>query len=271
MDNFRNLTPAALRAYMAAQKEKDYLIVDVRQPEEYAQGHIPGANLFPLPTLESKLFDLPSDRDLVFYCRSGGRSTYAVTLAMDGEVTQNRIYNLAGGMLAWDGKALPDFPKIQVFDGARSLEDLLMTAMDLEKGAWRFYTHILENNSHAPFAVHFEQLSRAETAHARSVYAIWKADEKNPKDFETLFDELQGEILEGGEPLTTAVQKVAAIESAPCLNLMELSMNIEYMAFDLYRTMAEKADAPRARDTFLSISQAEKGHMRVLAKAIEQC
>jgi len=70
MDNpeFETLAAEELRAFLENQPETSYLLIDVRQPSEYEQGHIPGAQLMPLPEVETRLFTLPSDRDLIFYC-----------------------------------------------------------------------------------------------------------------------------------------------------------------------------------------------------------
>ena len=59
--------------------EQDYLIVDVRQPEEYEDGHIPYSILLPLPeVLEKAEKVLPDKRKLLLvYCRSGNRSKKA--------------------------------------------------------------------------------------------------------------------------------------------------------------------------------------------------
>jgi len=65
--DFENISPAAFRQYQNDHQEKAYLLVDVRQPEEYETAHIPGAKLMPLDELESKLAALPSDKDIVFY------------------------------------------------------------------------------------------------------------------------------------------------------------------------------------------------------------
>ena len=85
-------TPIGLNADKLAtlietQDETTYIIIDVRQPQEYHHGHIPGAMFLPLLELESKLFDLPSSRDLIFYCSNGGRSLAAATLVIDAEIT----------------------------------------------------------------------------------------------------------------------------------------------------------------------------------------
>lgn len=75
-------------------------ILDVREPAEYAGGHIPGSKLVSLGTLGSRLQDLPRDREIVVVCRSGARSASATQLLI-----QNGFHaiNMAGGMMAWQG------------------------------------------------------------------------------------------------------------------------------------------------------------------------
>ena len=182
----RLLTPDALRALMAKWDEEKYLLVDVRQPSEYTQGHIPGATLLPLTELQAKVFDLPSDRELVFYCHAGGRSSFAADLAAEAEVTERGVYNLAGGILAWDGRMLPDYPRVQVFDKQKSPAELLMTAMNLEKGAFRFYTHVVEKFGDAPFVKTMSDLSRAEEGHARTIHRFWERIGNGKEPFEAL-------------------------------------------------------------------------------------
>jgi len=64
---FKNLTSDALREYMREHQEKDYLLIDVRQPNEYREGHIAGAHLLPLGELSARMTELPLDRDIIFY------------------------------------------------------------------------------------------------------------------------------------------------------------------------------------------------------------
>ena len=67
------------------------------------------------------------------------------------------------------------------------------------------------------------------------------------------------------------MQRLASIEGDTCMNLIELALDIEYSAFDLYRSMADRTDEQKAKRAFLVIAQAEKGHMRALTQAIEFC
>ncbi len=77
-------------------------VLDVREPREYAQGHIPGAILLPLGRLRGGLEGLPHDRPLVAVCLSGRRSATAVGIIAAAGFPE--VYSLAGGMTAWPYK-----------------------------------------------------------------------------------------------------------------------------------------------------------------------
>ena len=270
MDNleFENLTAEELRTYVQSQPEGSYLLIDVRQPAEYEMGHIPGARLMPLPEVESGLFSLPSDRDLIFYCRNGGRSQWAASLAGESEACEKNVYNLMNGILGWEDKILPGYPRIQIFEKGEGLEQLLETAMDLEKGAWRFYQTIVDRYPDDPIRPTMEQVAIAEKAHAGLIYRFWQQFQKETPSFDRFYQNLKGDILEGGQSLDDACRllETAATRGIPAV--IELAMTIEYSAFDLYRTMAEQTENAEANATFLSIAQAEKAHLRSLTRAL---
>ena len=270
MDNleFETLTADELRTLIKNKKEKGYLLIDVRQPAEYEQGHIPGAKLMPLPEVEARLFSLPSDRDLIFYCRNGGRSQWAASLAGEGEVSEKNVYNLMHGILGWKDKILPGYPRVQIFEKNLNLEQLLKTAMDLEKGAWRFYQYIIDRYPDDPIRPTFEQVSIAEKGHAKLIYRFWKQFQKDPPPFDRLYQDLKGDILEGGQSFEEACRLLEAAADQDGTAVIDLAMTIEYSAYDLYRSMAESTENAEAGSTFLLIAQAEKAHMRALTRAL---
>jgi rubrerythrin len=144
--------------------------------------------------------------------------------------------------------------------------------MDLEKGAWRFYHHLLDRFAGRPIAEPLEKLAAAETAHARMVYRYLQQLAPAPLEpFDTLFKSLSGNILEGGDEVADALQWVDTREQNPCLEVIELALRIEYAAYDLYRSVADRIEEQAARDSLLSIAQAEKAHMRSLSRAIGLC
>lgn len=76
-------------------------IIDVREPEEFAQGRIPGAKNIPLGQLPDRYREIDPLRESVMVCRSGGRSSRACEFL--SAVGYPRVHNLMGGMLGWDG------------------------------------------------------------------------------------------------------------------------------------------------------------------------
>lgn len=76
------------------------VLIDVREPHEYEEAHIPGVSLIPVDSLLRRAGELPPDKDVIFICRSGRRSALAAEIAAASGF-ENALYNLEGGMLAW--------------------------------------------------------------------------------------------------------------------------------------------------------------------------
>jgi glyoxylase-like metal-dependent hydrolase (beta-lactamase superfamily II)/rhodanese-related sulfurtransferase len=93
-------------AYVAARRD-EVMLVDVREPQEFhgELGHVAGAELVPLAMVAERTSEWDRDREIVLVCRSGGRSARAaMELAKRGF---RHLYNLRGGMMAWNAAALP--------------------------------------------------------------------------------------------------------------------------------------------------------------------
>ena len=74
------------------------LFLDVRNPQELTEGYVAGALTIPLPELPQRLSELPRDKKLMVYCRSGRRSENASNmLAANGF---SHVYNIEGGFMA---------------------------------------------------------------------------------------------------------------------------------------------------------------------------
>ena len=74
-------------------------VVDVREPWEYRQGHVPGAVLIPLGQLSSRISELDPERPVAVICASGSRSQSAAALL--GQKGFKTVYNVSGGTGAW--------------------------------------------------------------------------------------------------------------------------------------------------------------------------
>jgi len=85
----------------------DFIVLDVREKDEFDSGHLPGALLLPvsLADFSEQLNALNKDATYLVYCRSGGRSRGAVS--MMEKLGFKNIYMLAGGIIAWEEENFP--------------------------------------------------------------------------------------------------------------------------------------------------------------------
>jgi rhodanese-related sulfurtransferase len=96
------LDPAEVARLLKAGK---ILLIDVREPAEYASERIHGALLYPLSTFDATALPTDGTRRVVFHCGSGKRSLVAAEKRL--AAGQNHAAHLGGGILAWKAAGLP--------------------------------------------------------------------------------------------------------------------------------------------------------------------
>lgn len=270
--NFSNITAEELKKYIAEKEEKNYSLIDVRQPKEYKLSHIPGSTLISLSDLVLEKIPLPDTSDLIFICHSGSRSKTAAVVAGEIVKKEQKLFNLDGGIASWYGKKIAGYPRVQLLGMKDDFDEVILSAIDMEKGAWNYYKTVLEKFPDEPFKDAMEYLSLAEADHAETLYRLLKkrkADlaETQLPGFDDLFFAMKGDILEGGMSLAEAVKQLDAIETDRDVAILELSLDIEYAAFDLYKNAAQMTDDPEIKKILSGIANGEKNHMKKLAEA----
>ena len=93
------------RVYEIITNVEDYIILDVRNQDEYDEVHIEGAVLIPVDTLEGRLNELPEDKPIITYCKAGGRSATATAILVENGFTE--VYDMSGGITEWINKGYP--------------------------------------------------------------------------------------------------------------------------------------------------------------------
>jgi rhodanese-related sulfurtransferase len=78
---------------------EDIALIDIRSDAEVAQGILPDAEHLPMHLIPLRMHDLPKDRDVVLYCRSGARSYHACNFL--GQQGVDNVINLRGGIISW--------------------------------------------------------------------------------------------------------------------------------------------------------------------------
>jgi rhodanese-related sulfurtransferase len=103
------LAPRDLAAWRADPAREPPVVVDVREPWEYARCHLDDSRLLPLQTVPANDASLPRDRDLVLERQHGGRSLRAAQWLEQRGYT--RLHNLTGGVDRWATDVDPSMPR----------------------------------------------------------------------------------------------------------------------------------------------------------------
>ena len=73
-------------------------VIDVREPDEYVEGHVPGAPLIPLGSVPERVGEVPTAGEVLVICKAGGRSRNAAAFLRGQGID---AVNIAGGTSAW--------------------------------------------------------------------------------------------------------------------------------------------------------------------------
>jgi rhodanese-related sulfurtransferase len=92
-------------AEASALRNSGAFVLDVREPSEYAVGHIPGVTLIPLGQLATRTSEVPRDKTVVVVCHSGNRSAQGRDILRQAGFTN--VTSMDGGMTAWAAAGLP--------------------------------------------------------------------------------------------------------------------------------------------------------------------
>jgi sulfur-carrier protein adenylyltransferase/sulfurtransferase len=104
----KEITPQELKAQLDGPSGASVCLIDVRQPEEFAIGHLPGARLIPLGELGRRLDEIPQGVEVVAYCHHGMRSLQAVGVMARGG---REAKSLRGGTDLWSQLIDPTLPR----------------------------------------------------------------------------------------------------------------------------------------------------------------
>jgi rhodanese-related sulfurtransferase len=106
-NRLRGIREADCAATLQLINHKDAVVLDVREADELKSGRLLNAKHIPLGSLKQRIGELERYREtpMVVVCRSGNRSAHACSLLSKAGFTQ--VYNLSGGMMAWQKAGLP--------------------------------------------------------------------------------------------------------------------------------------------------------------------
>jgi rhodanese-related sulfurtransferase/rubrerythrin len=257
-----------VRAYLSGKTLQEVTILDVRQPSEYEEGHIPGARLVPLAALTDSLDEIDPSRPVLVYCAIGGRSRVAAqTLAGKG---YDQVINMSGGYKAWTGQAAygAEEAGVDIFSELGSAEAILASAYSLEEGLRDFYLRMLERVSDEKVKSVFRLLADIEIKHKDRLFAeytrITGKDDRG--DFECRF---VTPLMEGGMTTEEYMDRFKPDFDSP-VDVISLAMSIEAQALDLYIRSAVWTQNAENRAILEQIASEEKTHLERLGQLLDE-
>ncbi|HDP80737.1 MAG TPA: hypothetical protein ENN21_07835 [Spirochaetes bacterium] len=267
------ITADAVRMAMTENGEPEFQLDDVRQLSEYAEKHIPGAQLIQLGDLQESTAELDKSRPVILYCASGNRSRTAVSILMNEGFT--RVYSMDGGIRAWDGFTAggpPEFGMI-LFSSAVSTADHIAVSWVLEEGTRRFYEILAETVSDSSVASVYRMLSAVEQKHKdmlADAYRRLETAERSNHSWAALpfpppLDDSEA-LLENIIHVSEAVQWCAG---RPLSDVLEYAMAMEAQLMDLYTRISHTRADSELSNFFLSMAAEEKFHYTKFAKLRE--
>jgi rubrerythrin len=153
----------------------------------------------------------------------------------------------------------------------RNVEELVEQALELEKGAHRLYALLVEHFKGTDAEPVIEELARAEVGHARAIYDLFRQRLIEPEqDFQTLFEDLKGDLLESGQTFEEAVARAKAQGATGSLDLLEMALQIELAAYDMYKNLSDEAPDEATHEVLAELAQHEKRHAYSLLKKLER-
>ena len=266
--SIRTMDEDGAKEFMSDRKSGSYQLVDVRQPNEYEAGHLPGARLIPLNLLTNGYGDLDPEKPTILYCQSGGRSQAASQwLSNQGF---NEIYDIGTNIRSWLGmRAIGPYEmNLELIRPDAEFPDAFSLAYAMEEGLQRFYLALADQEDKEEHKALFLKLAGFEDLHKeRLLKEFTRIQESNISP--DIFLRGHEDVMEGGG--INAPSPVNVIEAlTDMLDVLGLSMGIEAQSLDLYMRLADRSPRDEVKRLFLDLADEEKQHMAFLSEVIDK-
>lgn len=263
------LDPDEARKFMDQHKEGTYTLLDVRQPWEYEEDHIPGATLVPLGDLKEGTQELDPDKPALVYCAVGGRSRVAAQL-LSGRGFEE-VYNLSGGIKAYRGATAsgPQELNLDMVRGDETPEEMLKLAFGMERALEIFYHQSLKQAEDKDLKDLLTKLEHIEEVHKKKVYERYKALVPDAPDMAGFEAAMGPDIMEGGFKVNDFLDANQPWLKTPS-QVLELAMMLETQALDLYLRFAEKSQEEETKQVLFKLADEEKVHLKTLSRLFDE-
>ena len=256
------------KTFIEEHEEGAFTVLDVRQPAEYEEVHLPGAKLVPLPELHHSIDELDPEKPVIVLCAVGGRSRVAAQL-LSG-MGFKEVYNLKGGIKAWQGLKSegPRELNLDLVRGDESPAEIAALAYGMEQCVQSFYIEMHSRAEDDDMRELFLKLASIEEKHKQTILELRAKVEPPGTGIETYKTDGAPNVMEGGFDMEEFME-----QNEPMLktvsSVIELAMMLETQALDLYLRLADKSTNAETKDVLFKIAQEEKAHLSALGRLME--
>lgn len=264
----RSFSASDAKAYMNDNASESFTLLDVRQPEEYKDHHLPGAKLIPVADIGSRIDELDADKPTIVYCAIGGRSRVAAQMLAGKGFKE--VYNLSGGIKAWDSEAAfgPEDQGLYLFSGSESPSETLVVAYSLEAGLREFYISMMDRPKNDKGRRLFKSLSEIEEKHQNRILAQYAQLTGEALSRDAFEEKIISPAMEGGLTTEEYLSRYP-IDLEVTTEIISIAMAIEAQALDLYQRAAVQAKDEESRTMLLQIADEERSHIQQLGNLFE--
>jgi sulfur-carrier protein adenylyltransferase/sulfurtransferase len=248
------------REYISTRPPGSFQLVDVRQPKEYEQDHIPGAILMPLGELVTRLHEIDREQETIVYCRTGARSSAACQILEESDFP--RVLNMSGGILSWHGQRAGggETLGLEYFVNA-DFPSAFAMAYQMEDGLQEFYLRMAATAEQRENQNLLEFMAQLEDGHKAKLRA------QHPGMTPLADSETDAIVVEGGlDPTDFSVRFAGRLDTIEAI--LQIAMMFEAQAYDLYSRLARRHDS-EARSFFLQMAGEELKHLARLGRELD--
>lgn len=177
------------------------------------------------------------------------------------------VYDLSGGMGAWNGLVSEGPPDLNLFliTGDESVGEIVSLAYRMEQGLGEFYRLVAQRTPDPELSGLAGKLASVEDRHKEFLASLGRDHALPGFSVENLDSEGSAKVMEGGFTAGEFIESRPKLWGSPSL-LLDLAMMLETQALDLYLRFAGKTRNPEARTVLFTIADEEKAHLGALGR-----
>ena len=160
-----------------------------------------------------------------------------------------QVYNLKGGIAAWQGQAAAGPPEMgmMLVKGDETPQDIICLAYGLEEGLRKFYAAATQMAIEAEVIKVLSQLAEIEERHKQRLFDLYKAIDAADTTIESFESKVNSELMEGGfDPDKLLESSKPAFKNAT--DVLSLAMMLEAQGMDLYMRYADKSEDAQVKE-----------------------